>query len=236
MVDLINRQVYDFYSRIPDREALATTWLPLLEALLGRGTRQRVEIFTTNYDLVLERAAEMVGGPASDRPISTGRTGGLQTRLDLDQWRPAARATADPRSSRGLVTKLHGSVDWSRVGDAIFVGEPGYKGSEERHVIIYPGYKGAFDREPFTIFDAHFRAAAAEATDLIFVGFAFRDEHINNILRQATNPQAKIVVIDPADVGERMPYSRERVKYLRRGFDKKAAQRCMAVLSTNTDS
>ena len=52
----IKKQVYEFYAvRTPDTEKLAT-WIKFLKGL--RDIDPALEIFTTNYDLVLEDATE----------------------------------------------------------------------------------------------------------------------------------------------------------------------------------
>ena len=79
----------------------------------------------------------------------------------------------------GRLTKLHGSVDWKRENGEIICGTCDATGDIP---ILYPGFKGDPEEEPFSKFHEHLRAVVREARAAIFIGFAFRDEYINGIL------------------------------------------------------
>jgi len=51
----INERVYDFYSQVPEQNELDRSWLPLLKKMASGGF-ERIDIVTTNYDLVIEVA------------------------------------------------------------------------------------------------------------------------------------------------------------------------------------
>ena len=209
--DSINAQVYDLYASPPTPDELRVTWLPLLEAALGHF--DRVELFTTNYDLVLEYAIA-----EGKLPISDGRVGGtLRPTLDVDVW------SRFEERKHGLLTKLHGSVDWSRQGTAILVGNPLYKGDHRRHVIIYPGFKGAPAAEPFIAFHRHLVRVARAAAAVLFVGFAFRDQHVNELLTSAVRPRTPILVINPEEHLD-IPFERSSaLEHLSKRFDEDTA-------------
>ena len=57
-----------------------------------------------------------------------------------------------------------------------------YTEDPKKHSILYPGFKGEPDEEPFIKFHEHLRAVVSNAAAAIFIGFAFRDEYINTIL------------------------------------------------------
>jgi hypothetical protein len=101
----IEEQVFGFYGRPPRIEQLHGNWIPLLSSL-GRAAQRgsgTLEIFTTNYDLVIETAlAELVN---YELKIETGRRPHVQMLMDFNAWQ-------DPRPDRlGMLTKMHGSVD-----------------------------------------------------------------------------------------------------------------------------
>ena len=214
LVDHINARVYDFYARPPEKYELETNWLALLRPLLG--SRQPIELFTTNYDINIEVALQILKEDNSiQQQIQTGRGSGVYPLLDESLW---ARGVQELPRPVGLLTKLHGSVDWSRGSQGIFVGDPLYKGSHEKQVILYPGFKGTPAVEPFALFHHYLAGAVAKASAIIFIGFAFRDDYINQILSRFTSSYAKLYIIDPAESLPGVPYPQERVMHLKSSF------------------
>ncbi len=172
----IHRQVYDLYAEEPDPTQLKD-WVSLLSGLAE--IDPAIEIFTTNYDLVLESLIPLV------KPdIKTGRdsTSGIQTRLDITPW--LLSMPDDPSRPSGLLTKLHGSVDWQRGRKGKINISDTDTGSDDKHCILYPGHKGEPTEEPFKVFHEYFRRVIRSRTlsAAVFVGFAFRDEYINFLL------------------------------------------------------
>jgi SIR2-like domain len=223
----IDQQVYEFYSALPKVEALTHNWVRLLRPLLQK--KQRVEIFTTNYDLVLEQAVITLREEYGLAKIETGHTTGLQPRLNMDFWRRSYGDLTTDDGSGGLLTKLHGSVEWSRGGNEIFISDPYFKGTHDRHVILYPGFKGEPTMEPFFSFHSYFQTAAASADCLIFIGFAFRDQYINMILDRSTQTSSNVIVIDMAQVLPQCAYQKERIQHIAKPFDKESVDSCLTM-------
>lgn len=197
LIDDIYRLVYELYGRTPQMGELESNWLPLLRSLLKAS--ERLDIFTTNYDTTLEVALDILQQETQLPQIDTGHRGSVRRYLDSSVW-SAPPTTLGVRRTAGLLTKLHGSIDWSRGGDQIYISDPLFKGTHERHVIVYPGFKGVPTTEPFVSFHAHFAKAVAAATELIFIGFAFRDQYINDLLQRLLPTGARVIVIDPATI------------------------------------
>ena len=218
LISGINKHVYEWYSPLPTQKQLDRSWLPLLRGLLQ--IDPRVEVFTTNYDLVLEQAVH-----TAQLPIDTGRIGGVQPILDVGLWDPRDSS----RNGKGLLTKLHGSVDWSRGPNAIHVGTPTFRGTHKDHVIIYPGYKGVPSEAPFSLFHRHFQRCVSDAVAFVFVGFAFRDPYLNGILRERVPSMAEVVIIDPNSTSE-CPFREGAVTHIERGFDLGSGKEAVNVL------
>ena len=178
--------VYDLYSSMYAGHCASSynmsmgKWIYFLESLLA--PQRTIEIFTTNYDRVLEQAIRDIG---INMEVATGRySDGIKTRLDLKCW------NADRQPSESIparLTKLHGSVDWQRSSevpwiDDIVISNTRFTGSHKNHVIIYPGFKGEPLEEPFILFHNHLRHVVEIADAAIFVGYAFWDEYINKVL------------------------------------------------------
>lgn len=188
--DKINALVYAFYGRHPNDDEL-TGWVQLLKGLAER--HPVIEIFTTNYDVVLELAVN-----SAQINVQTGRSPyGIQMRLDTTLW----DAPGEPLENKyGRLTKLHGSVDWQYENGNIIVGSSNFTGNHQNHLILYPGYKGEPDIEPFRKFHEHLRAVVQKAELAIFVGFAFRDEHVNAILSTMSPATPKFVINKDDDI------------------------------------
>ena len=218
LITRIHAQVYDLYGQLPEPQQLESTWKQLIEPLLRSGAT--LEIVTTNYDMILEVALDELNASAS-LPVDTGWRGTVQRTLDTTLW---TRRRETPSSS-GLLTKLHGSVNWTRNGDTIYVSDPTYKGSDKRHVIIYPGFKGRPTDPVFQSFHNHFADCLSRAVAAVFIGFVFRDEHINDLCDRALPTSATLIVIDPAEVVAH-PFRRANAVHLGKGngFDASTAR------------
>lgn len=191
--DQINECVYEFYSQPPSTDEIQRSWAPLLK-YVEESHFERIDIVTTNYDLVIEAALDDM--PSA--PVSMGFQQGLYPGIDLRVWRD------NDTSRRGLLTKLHGSVDW-KLGNGgtdaepvIRRGHPEFDGDHRKRLILYPGFKGTPSREPFVAFHEYFRQRLLIATHMLFVGFAFRDEFINQLIDVHLPKSAKIAVVNPA--------------------------------------
>lgn len=188
----INERVYDFYSQTPDDGELNNSWVPLLEYLKD-GKFQKVDIVTTNYDLVIETALERIKG----NTINNGFKQGVFPGIDLELWQS--------EGEQGLLTKLHGSVDWKLgnggtvISPVIRRGHPEFDGDHTKRLILYPGFKGIPAKEPFISFHNYFRDRLRLSTHILFIGFAFRDDYINDLIKDSVSQETKMVVVNPSD-------------------------------------
>lgn len=215
--DRINEQVYAFYGTRPDPTKLSV-WRRLLKGL--KEIDPAIEIFTTNYDFVLEDATMQ-----AELPMEYGAVHDLlEACVDYTLWNPSSRSSLN---DRGLLTKLHGSVNWQYFDGKILRGAPYPTGNHQNHCILYPGYKGVPTEEPFRTFHEHLRRVVrgqyGSLTAAIFIGFAFRDDYINSILDDLLSETPKYVItksdgkhIDdkppenaPASLGDNCLHNRE---------------------------
>lgn len=213
LISDINRQVYDLYSYDPSPKELEKNWTSLLTKSWSRFGS--VDIFTTNYDGVIEGALLALGLPPAEYESYLGLKGNRRKYLDLDEW-----AVGVP-FGKGLLTKLHGSVDWKRHGKQIYISDASYGGNHEIHPIIYPGFKGHASGDFFDAFHSYLGERLGEANTVLFIGFAFRDEHINSILRERLRLDASIFVINP-DQKVKLPAERLEPTYIREFFEEKS--------------
>jgi hypothetical protein len=202
-----NKLVYDLYSDPPSEAELRETWIPLLTPILNEG--HKIELVTTNYDLVLEEAVEILN-PEYDLKlrIDTGWRGRAQRILDIDAWYDDTSTAAE----NGMLTKLHGSVNWKNKDEKVLVGDAIPGSRDDQQVIIYPGFKGAAEGPIFKPLHDHFGKALASSKVCVFIGFAFRDGYINQVCERYGNDSQKIIILNP-EKPDQVPFS-ENSKFL----------------------
>jgi hypothetical protein len=144
---------------------------------LGKTSRKiPVEIFTVNYDVLIEHSLELERVPAFD-----GFVGGYTPFFHPDSLRPIESA---PGSSWIRLWKMHGSVTWRRVDDGnrtrVVRGAPETTGE-----MIYPSSQKYDEsrQQPYSAFaDRMSRFLEQDDALLVVAGFSFGDEHINNLI------------------------------------------------------
>jgi len=182
-------------------------------------TRERLHIFTTNYDRLIEYGADFAGLHLIDRFVGYLEPVFRSSRLDIDMHYNPPGIRGEPRYLEGVVrfTKLHGSLDWIyRNGFVRKIGLP--FGAQDTHpanfiepndsVMIYPN--SAKDREtseyPYVELFRDYAATICRPNSvLVTYGYGFGDEHINRtIVDMLTIPSTHLVIISYSDEGERI--------------------------------
>ena len=141
-----------------------------------------VEIFTVNYDLLLETALEHRRVPYFD-----GFVGVLKARFHTELVEaPTGRGEEFVPPFFARLWKLHGSVNWLWEGQSIV--RLGHPVTSDVAAAIYPS-DAKYDesrRIPFVVLQDRFRRALQEAeTMLIVSGYSFGDEHLNELMFDA---------------------------------------------------
>ncbi len=179
------------------------------------GTRDRLQVFTTNYDRFIEAGADVAGLHLIDRFVGSLTPIFRSSRLDIDMHYNPPGIRGEPRYLEGVArfTKLHGSVDWISTEGQIrkiglplgseeivpYLKAPGLSAGEALNMMIYPN--AAKDREttayPYVELFRDFAAAVCRPNStLISFGYSFGDEHINRVIEDMlTIPSAHLVVI-----------------------------------------
>jgi hypothetical protein len=198
------------------RERAFTALVTFLMSFASRtGTRDRLNIFTTNYDRLIEAGAELAGLHLLDRFLGNLMPIFRSSRLDLDMHYNPPGIRGEPRYLEGVARfiKLHGSVDWVQSGKDIrriglpfgtdtvepYLQAPGLGGATAHKLMIYPN--AAKDREtadyPYVELFRDLAAAVCRPNStLVTYGYSFCDEHINRVIRDMlTIPSTHLVVI-----------------------------------------
>lgn len=195
------------------------------------GTRERLQLFTTNYDRFIEAGADAAGLRLIDRFVGTLAPVFRAARLDVDLHYNPPGIRGEPRYLEGVArfTKLHGSVDWlandgtiRRIGlpfgtedVAPFLAAPGLTGLDATGLMIYPN--AAKDREttayPYVELFRDFAASICRPNStVVCYGYSFGDEHINRVIEDMlTIPSAHLVIIAHGDPLGRIMRTYERL-------------------------
>jgi len=202
IINNILHSSYDYRPKDHEKEALSI-YGPLFDLLLSdniMGDLSELPIFTTNYDIVIEKMFEMPF--IRDNCVFTDgfkleeRTGAWiyddfeYTRLGTNE-KPIIK-----------LYKLHGSINWAtRKNDNALVKFPGLGPSPhtayDSPVIAYPGEHNIKQRDEFKILNAHFEQDLRKAEICIVSGFSFRDYNgINQLFRQVMGKDNKKLFVE----------------------------------------
>lgn len=185
-------------------------------AFAGRApTRDRLHVFTTNYDRVIEWGAELAGFRIVDRFVGSLEPVFRSSRLEIDYHYSPPGSVRDPRHLDGVfrLTKLHGSLDWkwdSSNRRVVRTNLPfgGRGGPEPHQLLIFPN--AAKDVEttfyPYAELFRDFSAALCRPhSALITYGYGFGDDHINRVIRDMlTIPSTHLLIISYSDPSGRI--------------------------------
>jgi len=142
-----------------------------------------IEVFTTNYDLLMEQAFEDCCVPYFD-----GFAGARKPFFDL---RAMEEDMLPPRWAR--LWKLHGSINWYQVANkGVFRGTT----SDDDRRVIYPSHLKYQEsrRMPYLAMIDRLRAFLKKPSAvLIICGYSFRDEHINEVIIQGLQSTQTVV-------------------------------------------
>lgn len=193
----------------------------LLRKMLTRPlSLKRLSIFTTNYDTLLEQAADGEGVVLLDGFVGISRRVFRPECYDQDLYFPAE--TTEGRVHRldrvAHLYKVHGSITW-RSGEAGWENPYGVwssneRGGEEGELLIYPtpAKYGEALGMPYAELLRRFAGAVIRPQSvLIVIGYGLVDEHIVSIVRQAfTIPSFRLIVVDVNPRSQLVQQLRER--------------------------
>ena len=195
------------------------------------GTRERLHIFTTNYDRYIEAGADVAGLRLIDRFVGMLTPVFRASRLDVDLHYNPPGMRGEPRYLEGVArfTKLHGSIDWISSEGTIrrmslpfgapeikpYLSAPGLHNADGAHLMIYPN--AAKDREtaayPYVELFRDLAAAICRPNStLICYGYSFGDEHINRVIEDMLAiPSTHLVVISYGDPLQRIENTVQKI-------------------------
>lgn len=226
-----------FLSKLKANDSNAITAFNLLKSFIlsftsRTASRERLNIFTTNYDRFIELACDETGVLLLDRFKGKIQPVFRNTRLELDYHYNPPGIRGEPRYVEGVarITKLHGSIDWKFETDRILKSllpfgavdnHPEIPAKITEQVVIYPNSSKDIETAfyPYAELFRDFSSAICQPNSVLLTyGYGFGDSHINRVIEDMlTIPSTHLVVIawdkDKAEEGESTNFgaSRERV-------------------------
>lgn len=191
-----------------DKQTGLAIYKSLLRKLLTRPLNlKRVNIFTLNYDTLVEQAADATGVVLLDGFVGTQRRIFRPESYEQDLYFPAETTEGRVhRFDRVLhLYKLHGSITWIRnkpsIDDPYGVQSSAFDPNRTEPVLIYPtpAKYGETLGLPYSELFRRFGTSLVRPQSVLFViGYGFGDEHVNAIIRQALAvPSFTLVIVDP---------------------------------------
>ncbi len=166
--------------RLPEGQSAYTD---LVNWIIGAARSNAVEVFTTNYDLLLEEAFERARAPYFD-----GFAGGREPFFD-----PVTVATGDLPARWSRLWKLHGSLGWCQgsLQEVIRTGR-----SSHTHLVFPEHLKyDQTQKAPYSaLLDRLKGFLTTSDTLLISIGFSFSDSHVAARISEglAANPSSSV--------------------------------------------
>lgn len=187
--------VRDLYERFYKKLVLRDRSLP------------RPWVFTTNYDHFSELAMDRLG-----IPYANGFSGVVERRFNPAIFRYALAEQLDVASRKWTAVdafvylcKLHGSVTWTEDDHGLFPIKEVWPPESTNQMLIYPtpAKQNSSLGSPYADMFREFQSRIVrEQSVLITAGYAFGDEHLNNIIYQAlTIPTFRLVIFAAPDTG-----------------------------------
>ncbi|WP_064302114.1 SIR2 family anti-phage-associated protein [Pseudomonas putida] len=177
-------------------------------------------VFTTNYDLAIEWAAESIDLQVSNGFLGTHTRRFSPQSFDLGFRNTQARGEARFGVYNLYLAKLHGSLTWKQEGGQVFeMSAPlahqrieafmAERDGEDLGLMVLPRAAKYMDTIGYVLGELFRRFAefmSKPQSCLILCGYGFGDEHINRLIRSALlNPTLQLVIYssgfngDPTD-------------------------------------
>lgn len=220
LITTIKKEYFSLLSTVPDPSIPnpLSTHKQFLKRILTRPLNlRRPKIFTTNNDLLIERAMDELGIMYLDGFIGTTRRIFRPECYNYDFYFPSTSTEGKVHRVDQVIHfyKIHGSINWVRAfnrpesiyGIETRDTETIEKESKYGDVMIYPTpLKNEFTLDfPYSDLFRRFADTITQPQSvLITIGYSFADEHVNRIIYQAlTIPSFTLLIVDPiADKNE----------------------------------
>ena len=182
----------------------------LLSFASRTATRERPNLFTTNYDRLIEYGCDLAGLHVIDRFVGALSPVFRASRLNIDIHYNPPGIRGEPRYLEGVIKlcKIHGSIDWRWENQELRrygvpfgapLDHPDIPKEPAGSVMIYPN--PAKDVEtldyPYSELFRDFASAVCRPnSSLVVYGYGFGDDHVNRVIKDMlTIPSTHLVII-----------------------------------------
>lgn len=164
----------------------------------------RLKLFTTNYDMLFEQAANECGFTIIDGFSFTFPRVFNGNNYDYDiVVRKNSRITAQENYASKVfhLYKLHGSLDWKRDSETDQIRKCECPNDKEP-VMIFPSsikYETSYEQPFFEMMSRFQSELRTDNALLIIIGYSFGDKHINSMIYEALelNHSLQLLIVDP---------------------------------------
>ena len=192
-----NKSQGDINDVLQSYKRLITSISNILTKSNSRNSPNEAVIFTTNYDLFIEKALDDIL-PQTPLIFNDGAKGYFNRYLDSSNFNKTVSYRGlndnyiDELPSISLI-KPHGSVNWKKDNDKILVTDK----VENEPVVVKPtGYEGqeTFLNNHFHDMLRSFQLELDKPQTVLFaIGFSFQDQHISQMIRRALGNRQLII-------------------------------------------
>ena len=148
-----------------------------------------LQVFTTNYDLVMEEYASKAGYEI----VNGFKPYGYMRSIWDDAW--------DPHKERSMrLIKLHGSINWYSDADGNIVETGSVTRQEEDNDIMIEPTEGTknYGRRPFPTLLQRFEESMKKVDMLLVIGFSYRDAEITEIIKRRLDEGMMLISVSPS--------------------------------------
>lgn len=177
-------------------------------------SRDRLHMFTTNYDRLVEHGADLAGLRVIDRFVGSVTPRFRASRMDIDMHYNPPGLQGEPRFLEGVArfTKLHGSIDWATSDKSVVRNSfPFGEVPPERapgDLLVWPNSMKDYETTeyPYAELFRDFSAAVCRPNSvLVTYGYGFGDDHINRVIADMlTIPSTHLLAISFDSAGGRI--------------------------------
>lgn len=205
----------EFRKKLDDEDKDAELALAILKSYLMTfssrvATRNRLHIFTTNYDRFIEYACDYAGIRILDRFNGKINPCFEEAPQNLDYYYRTPDSKNEFRFAENVIkySKIHGSIDWIYKRNKIYRTNLMFgadkimeidKDTYKDQLMIYPNSMKSIETSyyPYSELFRDFSGAVCRPNSVIMTyGYGFGDSHINKILMEMLHiPSAHIVII-----------------------------------------
>jgi hypothetical protein len=190
----IENLIFEHYGEI-NRNLVVRLYKPIFDFFKEQYGLFTIPIFSTDYDIVIEKLGELKKYKIIDGFESQKTKKYTWKRKAFDNYKQEENCINIP------LFKLHGSVTWYKKGGEILYFEVPFstkKTKNTRNVLIFPTQKKICKKDPFYTAYDNFHRCIDKSVLLIVIGYSFRDYDTLTKIKSslAYNDNLRIIIFD----------------------------------------